>query len=158
MTSPTTRVSGVLAVAVLVACLPALTACGTTSTTSGQPSISPSASYDGPPISQAQARAVRDRALAYWAAYNDYDAARAITFLARDYRPAKAEVVRSEVGRIKTFGVQLGVSQKSPPELIGDGRAEIYLNMKTPTGMRTVLMKFTDQGGVWMITYSEEVK
>lgn len=120
-------------------------------------SAAPSPSWSGPALSADEARAVRDQALAYWAAYNAYDADGAIAFLAPEYRSAKAEVIRDEVGRIKTFGVQLGVKPKSPPEAIGAGAAQLYLSMKTPTGMRTVLMKFADRDGVWLVTYSEEV-
>jgi hypothetical protein len=154
---------GLACVVMLAVLLSALAGCGSGSSSSGSPagtpaaSASPSAAYSGAPISEAEAQAVRDRALGYWAAYNAYDADKAIAYLADTIKSAKAEVIRSEVGRIKTFGVQLGVSQKTPPELIGQDEAQMYLKMKTPTGMRTVLMKFAKQGGVWMVTYSEEI-
>jgi hypothetical protein len=153
-----------IAIAVALAVLfSVLAGCGSGNSPSGSTpattptSASPSAAYSGAPISEAEAQAVRDRALGYWAAYNAYDADKAIAYLADTIKPVKAEVIRSEVGRIKTFGVQLGVSQKTPPELIGQDQAQMYLKMKTPTGMRTVLMKFSKQGELWMVTYSEEV-
>jgi hypothetical protein len=143
----------------LAACLPAFAACGSgaSSGAAATAPVSPSPSWTGPPISEPDAQAVRDRALGYWAAYNAYDVDKAVSYLADSVKPAKADVIRSEVGRIKTFNVQLGVSEKTPPELIGTDQAQMYLKMKTPTGMRTVLMKFSRNGELWMVTYSEEV-
>lgn len=159
------RMAALVGVLALVCCLPALIACGSSSSSGAASSgaassspASPSPSWTGAPISDADAQMVRDRALGYWAAYNAYDADKAISFLADSVKPAKAEAIRSEVGRIKTFNVQLGVSEKTPPELIGADQAQMYLKMKTPTGMRTVLMKFGKQGGLWMVTYSEEIQ
>jgi hypothetical protein len=119
---------------------------------------SPSPSWSGSPLSEADADAVSAVVRSYWAAYNAYDADGAIAYLAPAYRPEKAEVVRSEVGRIKTFGVQLGVREKASPEAVGPDEAQVYLSMKTPTGLRTVLMKLRYEGGEWQITYAEEVK
>jgi hypothetical protein len=165
------RASVLLCAAAGAAGLLALAACGSSASSGAATSAasasssststvaaSPSPSWTGAPITAAEAAAVRDRALGYWAAYNAYDPNKVISYLAGSIKAAKAEVVRSEVGRIKTFGVQLGVSQKTPPELTGADQAQMYLKMKTPTGMRTVLMKFEKQGGLWMVTYSEEVK
>jgi hypothetical protein len=109
-------------------------------------------------LTRTEADAVSAVARAYWAAYNAYDAAAAIAHLDPGYRPQKADVVRSEVGRIKTFGVQLGVKEKAPPEAVGPGTAQVYLSMDTPAGKRTVLMRFADRDGTWKVTYAEEVE
>ncbi len=157
----TRLLAGLLGPAVVAAAL-VLAACGALSSSATKPSgASPSpavsASWTGPPISAADAKAVRQRAMAYWAAFNAYKPEKVIAFLDESYKAVEAEVVRTDVGRIKTFHVQLGVSEKTAPVLIGRDRAEIYLDMKTPTGTRTVLMQFVRRGDRWMVTFSEEV-
>jgi hypothetical protein len=141
-----------LATAALVA------SCGGTSS-SGEPATpGSSASAITTPISTEDAAAVRALAVDYWAAYNAYDPEKVIAYLDESVGPAKEKSIRSEIGQIKTFGVQLGVSEKSAPVLIAPGQAEMYLSMKTPTGTRTVLMKAKRSGDHWAVTYMEEVK
>jgi hypothetical protein len=151
----------VLLVITLLATAAFVASCGGTSSSAGQtgaPAASASSSAgSATPLMAADAQAVRDLAVAYWAAYNAYDPEKAISYLDESYRPSQAKVVRDEIGRIKTFGVQLGVSEKSAPVLIGPDQAEMYLNMKTPTGTRTLWMKFSSRGGTWTITFVEEV-
>lgn len=125
------------------------TSAGTTPTT---------AAPTGDPLSAADAEAVREAAAAYWEAYNAYEADRAVSYLDESYRAEKEILVRDEIGRIKMFGVKLGVSEQSPPTLTGPDEAEMYLDMKEPTGMRTILMRFARHGDTWSITYSEEVE
>ena len=136
--------------------------CGGTSSSDQQSSSSPtpasSSAGSTTPLAAEDAQAVRDLALAYWAAYNAYDPEKAISYLDESYRPAQEKIVRDDIGRIKTFGVKLGVSEKSAPVLIGPDQTEMYLNMKTPTGTRTLWMKFARRGDAWTITYVEEVK
>ena len=110
------------------------------------------------PMPAADATAVRDVALGYWAAYNAYDPEKTLSYLDEGYRASQEKTIRNEIGQIKNFGVELGVNEKSPPVLTAPGQAEMYLTMKTPTGTRTVLMKFTLQGDVWAITFAEEVE
>jgi hypothetical protein len=154
---------GVVVVSVLLAGSLWLASCAATDSSSsgqsgaGAASPAPSASWTGPPLSAADARAVRGRAFAYWDAYNDYDPETAISYLDEGYRPAQAPVVRDDVGRIKTFGVKLGMTEKTAPVAIGSGQAEMYLSMKTPTGVRTILMRFVKRADVWAITFVEEV-
>ena len=109
-------------------------------------------------ISAEDAQAVRDLAFIFWEAYNTYDPDKAISYLDESYRPAKEQVIRDEIRRIKTFGVKLGMSEKTAPVLIGPDQAEMYLNMKEPVGTRTIWMKFDRRGDGWTITYSEEVQ
>jgi hypothetical protein len=136
--------------------------CGGTSSSAGQATSPAAPASTSPasttPLAAEDAQAVRDLALAYWAAYNAYDPEKAISYLDESYRPAQEKIVRDDIGRIKTFGVKLGVSEKSAPVLIGPDQAEMYLNMKTPTGTRTLWMKFALRGDAWTITYVEEVK
>ena len=147
---------------VLLASAALAASCGGTSSSDQQASslptsASPSAASTTP-LAAEDAQAVRDLAVAYWAAYNDYDPEKAISYLDEGYRPSQEKVIRDEIGRIKTFGVQLGVSEKSAPVLIGPDEAEMYLDMKTPTGTRTLWMKFERRGDAWTITYVEEVE
>jgi hypothetical protein len=109
-------------------------------------------------ISAEDAEAVRATAASYWDAYNAYDADTAASYLAEDYRPTIEQTIRGEISQIKAFGVTLGVTEKTPPALIGPDEAEIYLNMQEPIGTRTILMRFARSGDEWVITYSQEVK
>ena len=157
MTLQTTLVAIILvAAAVLVA------SCGGTGSSAEQ-TTSPatpvsSAAASTTPITAADATAVRDIVLAYWAAYNAYDAEKTLSYLDEAYRPSQDKIVRGEIGQLKTFGVKLGISEKCAPVLTAPGQAEMYLTMKTPTGTRTMLMKVAGSGDVWAITSVEEVK
>ncbi len=149
----------VVLVAIVVAAAGALVAaCGGTDSpaTTATPDSGSSASTT--PMPAADATAVRDVALGYWAAYNAYDAEKTLSYLDEGYRASQEKTIRNEIGQIKNFGVELGVNEKSPPVLTAPDQAEMYLTMKTPTGTRTVLMKFTLQGDVWAITFAEEVE
>ncbi len=99
---------------------------------------------------------MRDVAFGYWAAYNAYDTEAALSYLDDGYRATKEPAIRDEVRRIKAFGVQLGVTEKSAPVLLGPDQAEMYLSMKEPLGTRTIWMKFARRGDSWAIIYSEE--
>jgi predicted small secreted protein len=145
---------------VLVAAATLIASCGGTSGGGASPSaaVADSAAASAMPIPAADAQAVRDMATAYWAAYNSYDIEKTLSYLDESYRPSQEKTIRSEIGQLKTFGVKLGVSEKSAPVLTGSDQAQMYLTMKEPTGSRTMLMKFTRAGGTWTITYVQEVK
>lgn len=127
-----------------------------TSSTSAPASDATATTASGAALSAEDAQAVRDLAFKFWAAYNAYDPDTAVSYLDESYRTTKEEVIRNEISRIKSFGVTLGMSEKSAPALTGPDQAEMYLNMKEPIGTRTILMKFNKQGDAWIITYSEE--
>lgn len=129
---------------------PTTTAASTTAPTTAAPA--------GDPLSAEDADAVREVASAYWEAYNAYDADTAVSYLDESYRPEKEDLVRDEIGRIKMFGVTLGVSEQSAPTLAGPDEAEMYLDMKEPTGTRTIVMRFARRGDTWSIIHSEEVE
>lgn len=107
-------------------------------------------------ISADDAQAVRDVVSGYWDAYNAYDPDKAVSYLDENYRTTKEELVRGEIARIKAFSVTLGVTEKTPPVLIGNDEAEIHLTMKEPIGTREIVMKFAKRDGAWTIIYSEE--
>lgn len=116
-----------------------------------------SAAASAAPMAAADAKAVRDLMTAYWIAYNAYDADKALSYLEESYRASQDETVRGEIGQIKTFGVKLGVKEKSAPALTGTDQSEMYIDMKTPTGGRVLIMRFARAGGTWTITDVEEV-
>jgi hypothetical protein len=150
-----------LLVAVVVVAVAALAAsCGGTTSSGGQatPTGTPAAgaSTSAAPISAADGKAVRDVMAAYWAAYNAYDAEKTLSYLDEGYRPSQDKIVRNEISQIKTFGVKLGVKEKSAPVLIGPDEAEMHISMQTPTGTRSLTMKFVRNGDTWAITYVEE--
>jgi hypothetical protein len=133
-------------------------AAGSAATTTAPSSVTSDTSAPGAAISAEDAQAIRDLAFKFWAAYNAYDPDTAVSYLDESYRTAKEQTIRDEIGRIKSFGVQLGMSEKTAPTLTGTDQAEMSLNMKEPIGTRTILMKFAKQGDAWIITYSEEAK
>jgi ABC-type phosphate transport system substrate-binding protein len=144
----------------LVAFAALVAACGgTTSSEQTTPPATPaSGASASTPISAADATAVRDVVLAYWAAYNAYDAEKTLSYLEEGYRSSEGEAIRGEIGQIKTFGVKLGVSEKSAPVLTASDQAQMDLTLKEPTGTRTILMKLTRNGDVWVISDVSEVK
>ncbi len=109
-------------------------------------------------LAGADLAAVRASTTGYWTAYNAYDADKALSYLEDGYRKAVEKTVRSEIGKLKTFGVKLGVSEKGAPLSSSPDRAVIFLNMTTPTGARIVSMAFARVGGAWKITAVTEVK
>ena len=124
-------------------------ACGSSSTAT----LSPSPVED----SQAQeADALRQLAFAYWEAFNAYDADRALGYLEENYRQQRDEEVRGEIELVKLFGVKLGVSEDTPPQIVSQDEREMYLTMKEPLGTRRVRMAFREVAGEWRITFAEE--
>ncbi len=109
------------------------------------------------PISDVDAQALRDLTFSYWEAFNAYDADRTLSYLDVDYRLERESQVREDIGRIRTFRVKLGVTEKTPPVMTGPDKAEMYLEMKEPIGTRTIRMAFLRTDGVWSITYAQEV-
>ena len=65
---------------------------------------------------------------------------------------------RGDIGRLKLFSVQLGVTEEGPPSMVDEDEWEMYLTMKEPLGTRRIRMAFREVGGEWKITFSEEVK
>jgi hypothetical protein len=101
---------------------------------------------------------LRKLAFAYWEAFNAYDVERVLSYLETAYRAEREAQIRTDIGRIKTFGVKLGMSEATPPQTLGDGQWEMYLNMKEPLGTRRIRMAFRQVDGAWKLTYSQEVK
>ena len=93
----------------------------------------------------------------YWGAFNDYDADSALSMLEESYRALEDELIRSDIGRMKLFRVQLDVSEETPPTLNADGDYETYLSLKTPIDSRTVLMVFRRIDRQWQIVFSDEL-
>ena len=112
----------------------------------------------GPVEEAEEADALRQLAFAYWKAFNAYDADTVLGYLEESYRQQREEEVRSEIGRLKLFSVQLGVTEESPPSIVDEDEREMYLTMKEPLGTRRIRMAFREVGGEWKITFSEEVE
>jgi hypothetical protein len=108
-------------------------------------------------IASGDAEILRELAFSYWEAFNSYDAEGSLSYLHADYRAEREEQIRSDIGRIKTFRVKLGVSEKSPPTFISPTKGEMFLSMKEPIGTRTIRMAFVNIGGQWEINFAEEV-
>jgi hypothetical protein len=98
-----------------------------------------------------------DLAFAYWEAFNAYEPDRVLSYLDKGYGTAREETIRSEIDQLSTFGVKLGVQEESPPVMLGDDTAEMFLELKNPLGVRRIRMAFERIDGEWAITFAEEV-
>ncbi len=136
-----------------VGALAALAAVGVACGGEPTPTLSP-----GPVADAEEAAHIRELAFGYWEAFNAYEADRALAYLEDEYRQQREEQVRTEIGRIDLFNVQLGVSEEAPPWTIDGGRREMYLTMKEPLGTRRIRMEFRDVDGEWKITFARQVE
>ena len=105
-----------------------------------------------------EADTFRQMTFDYWEAFNAYDADRVLGFLEEGYGREREEKIRGDIGRLKLFSVQLGVTEESPPSMVDEDEWEMYLTMKEPLGTRRIRMAFREVDGEWKITFSEEVK
>ena len=122
------------------------------------PAADPAASAPRPAASEpAEAAALRRLAFAYWDAYNAYEPDAVLAMLEPGERVKREPNIRDEIGRLKTFGVKLGITEKSPPVLTGPDTAEILVTMKEPLGSRTMKMVFLRNGEGWLVTGADEV-
>ena len=120
-----------------------------------KPQVAPT---EEPQVDPQEADALRKLAFAYWEAFNAYDADRALGYLEEDYRQQQDSAVRDDIGMIKLFSVKLGVSEETPPQVVGNDEWEMYLTMKEPLGTRRIRMAFQKVEGEWKITFAEEAK
>jgi hypothetical protein len=100
---------------------------------------------------------LRQMAFDYWEAFNSFEADKVLAFLEDAYRLEREEEIRTDIGRIKTFGVKLEVSEQIPPQIDGD-EAVMFLLMKEPLGIRRIQMSYLKVDDNWKVTYSEEVE
>lgn len=131
-----------------------LVSCGesasSTTRTDPEPSLPTTAAAD--PVTAE----LRGLAFAYWDAFNGYDADLVLSYLEDTYRVAHDESIRTEIGSISAFGIQLGVQEEGPPVVLDDGTAEIFIELREPLGTRRIRMAFAQIDGDWMITFAEE--
>ena len=121
-------------------------------------SPAPLQTIDAPTVGASDTNRLRDLAFAYWEAFNAYDPERTLAFLEDSHRATVEDDIRSDVGRIRTSGVKLRVSEEAPPRLVGPGRAQMYLLLREPLGTRRIQMSFVQLGVDWKIVYAEEVE
>ena len=100
---------------------------------------------------------LRQMVEAYWDAFNDYDADRALQMLDGAYRRLEEELIRRDIGRMKLFRISLNISEETPPALNDDGDYETYIKMETPVDKRRIKMIFRRVEGQWRIVFSDEV-
>jgi hypothetical protein len=156
----------VISVAVISACgssiddstptaTPAASAAPVVPAAQANPTSSPS---NAATIDTETTETLRQLAFDYWVAFNAYDPDKTLSYLEASYRQRREEEIRDEIGRIKIFNVQLDVSEQIPPQMNGDGTAEMFLMMKEPLGLRRIQMNFLEVNGEWKLTYTEEVE
>jgi hypothetical protein len=124
---------------------------------SGTGPVVPAPPANASPLSPQDEAAVRQLGLAYWHAYNAYDADAALACLEPSYRASREATIRDEVGQIKFFGVKFGISEKSAPVALGPDAAEMYMNLSEPLGTRLIRMDFVRTSDGWLISFAEEV-
>ena len=96
--------------------------------------------------------------VAYWGAFNDYDADIALSMLEPSYRAVEEELIRRDIGRMKLFRVKLDVSEETSISRNDAGDYEIHLRLATPVDTRRLLMVFRHIDGQWWIVFSDEVE
>lgn len=101
--------------------------------------------------------AIRAIVVAYWEAFSDWDADRALLMLEPEYRASEDALIRHDIGRLEQFGVRLEVSEETPPTLNAEGDYETYLTMVTPVDTLRLLMVFRRIDGQWWIVFSDVV-
>ena len=130
-----------------------------TSTPMAIPEPTPTPEDDPEPTTDAEeGDTFRRMTFEYWEAFNAYDADRVLEFLEEAYGQEREEKIRSDIGRLKLFSVQLGVTEESPPSMVDEDEWEMYLTMKEPLGTRRIRMAFRQVDGEWKVVFSEEVK
>lgn len=100
---------------------------------------------------------MRELAFSYWEAFNAYDADLVLSYLEESYRATRHRLIRDEIDTISAFGVQLGVREESPPVVLSDGTAEMFMELKEPLGTRRIRMAFSRIEADWIIVFAEEV-
>ena len=98
--------------------------------------------------------AIRAIVEAYWEAFNDWDADRALLMLEPAYRASEEELIRHDIERLEQFGVRLDVSEETPPALSAEGDYETYVTMVTPIDTLRLRMVFRLIDGEWWIVFS----
>ena len=91
----------------------------------------------------------------YWDAFNNYDAEGALAYLEESYRPERAESIKSDIGRMQSFGAKLGVEEESEPTITSEGEVEIKIKLSTPLGAKHVTYHLVKVNGEWKICLSE---
>ena len=92
----------------------------------------------------------------YWDAFNSYDVERALTYLEESYRQEREEDIRSDIGRMRTFGTKLGVEEEAEPAITPEGKVEIRIKLGTPIGTRHVTYHLVKVNEEWKIGFSAE--
>ena len=118
------------------------------------PTLSPSA----PSGASDETETLRQLVFDYWKAFNSYDVEKVLSYLEDSYRLERESEIRSDVSQLKMFGIELEVSELSPPQMSGPDEGEMFLMMKEPLGIRRIRMAWTRGDGEWKITYSQEVE
>ena len=98
--------------------------------------------------------AIRTIVVAYWEAFNDWDADRALSMLEPAYRAGEDPLIRRDIARLEQFGVRLDVSEDTPPTLNDAGDYETYVTMVTPIDTLRLRMVFRRIDGAWWIVFS----
>jgi len=92
----------------------------------------------------------------YWVAFNSYDVEGVLAYLEETYRQEKAATIETDIGRMKAFGVKLGVEAAGEPSITPDEKIEIKISLKTPIDTRHNTYRLVEVNGEWKICYSLE--
>ena len=131
-----------------------LAACGEPAVvTTTVPGASPTSTSSLDPTTEL----LRGLAFSYWEAFNAYDADLVLSYLEESHRADRDQLIRDEIDTISAFGVQLGIREESPPVVLSDGTAEMFMELKEPLGTRRIRMAFARIGADWVIVFAEEV-
>ena len=92
----------------------------------------------------------------YWDASNNYDAESALACLEESYRQERDESIRSNIGRMQSFGAKLEVEEEAEPTITSEGEVEIRIKLNTPLGAKHITYHLVKVNGEWKICSSVE--
>ena len=95
--------------------------------------------------------AARQVVYEYWAAFNSYDAERALSYYEEQYREQQREDVENKISMVKRFHVTLTVEEVSEPVLISEGKVKIEIKLGTPIGPKYSKYQLIEVEGEWKI-------
>jgi len=107
-------------------------------------------------VTQADVDAAREVVFKYWEAFNSYDVEGVLAFLEESYRQERQESITSDIGRMQSLRIKIGVEEEAEPTITPEGKVEIKMKIKTPIGTKHYtyyLVKINDE---WKIYLSVE--
>ena len=98
----------------------------------------------------------RALALGYWAAFNDYDADKALSFLEDGYRSRRQSDIREQIDRLRSSNGRLVLTEVREPFMIGPEEAVMFFSLGDPPITERIQVTFVRVADGWKIRYAGE--